>query len=426
MDDLFFQGRELGEKPLDENDVEFGAYLVRHSPRDPKRLIIVFNGSGLGAQNGRIEEFGATLLPSGVSVCFVQDRSPLWLAHDESPQVLDHLAALARGYDHVGALGVSMGASSAVGFAAHCPKVERVLAFAPQFSMSDPFIRFDDRFRIFNLGYGDQLHRIFDAPDRQARIVILYGTEDWRDLVHAGLYAVYGYDVGFVDGSDHQVAAFLKRSLRGNLLAPLGARFADFSAPFDYDAVADLVGDLLSRRVWSRDRGVGSDLQWRVLSEAAATSPQRPPSPEGMTDLARGRTTDQSSISRWSHGTAAEDSARAVSGVLTGGYSFHTGKEDRPWWSIDFGEDVVVRVVRIFNRLGEVKFSDRCIEFAIEVADEGSDWREVFRKIDRKPFGGADGRPFVWTPEAGLPARRLRIRLLDLGSLCYDQIEIFG
>ena len=413
---------------MNETDVEFGDYLVRHLPRDPERLIVVFNGSGLGAREGRIEEFGATLLPSGVSVCFVQDRSPLWLAHDESPRLLDHLAAVAGGYDHVGVMGTSMGASSAIQFSAHCPKVERALAFVPQFSMSDPFIRFDDRFRIYNLGYGDQLHRVFDDPDRQHQIVILFGTEDWRDLVHAGLYVVHGYDVGFIDGSDHQVAAFLKRSLRGNLLAPLGARFADFSAPFDYDAVAELLGDLVSRRVRSRDRGVGSDLRWRVLSEAAARSPSSPPPPEGMVNLGRGRgrATDQSSVSRWSRGTTAEDSAGAVSGVLTGGFGFHTGKEDRPWWSIDFGEEVVVRMVRIFNRLGEVKFSDRCIEFAIEVADEGSDWREVFRKIDRKPIGGADGRPFVWTPEAGIPAQRLRIRLLDRGSLHYDQIEIFG
>ena len=409
-----------------ENDVEFGDYLVRHSPRDPKRLIIVFNGAGKGAQEARIEEFGATLLPSGASVCFVQDRSPLWLAHDESPQVLDHLAALAWGYAHVGALGTSMGASSAIALAAQCSKVERVLAFSPQFSMSDPFIRFDDRFRIFNLGYGEQLHRVFDAPERQTQIVILFGTEDWRDLVHAGLYAVHGYDVGFVDGADHQLPNFLKRTPRGNLLAPLGARFADFSAPFGYDAVADVLGDLVSRRVSSRERGVGSERQWRVRSEAAAKSPQGPPPPEGMTDLARRRATDQSSISRWSRGTTAEDSAGAVSGVLTGGFNFHTGREDRPWWSIDFGEDVVVRVVRIFNRLGAMRFSDRCIEFAIEVADEDSDWREVFRKADHKPFGGADGRPFVWAPEVGVPARRLRIRLLDRGSLHYDQIEIFG
>ena len=411
---------------MNENDVEFGDYLVRHLARDPERLIIVFNGSGLGAREGPTEEFGATLLPSGVSVCFVQDRSPLWLAHDESPQVLDHLADLARGYHHVGVMGTSMGASSAVGFAAQCPQVERVLAFAPQFSMSDPFIRFDDRFRIFNLGYGDQLHRIFDAPECQARTVILYGTEEWRDLIHAGLYAVYGYDVGFIDGSDHQVAPFLKRSLRGNLLAPLGARFADFSAPFDYDAVAGVLGDLLSRHVSSRERGVGCELQWRMLSQAAAASPRGPPPPEGMVNLARGRATNQSSICRWSRGTTVEDSAGAVSGVLTGGFGFHTAKDDRPWWSIDFGEEVVVRVVRIFNRLGEMRFSDRCIEFAIEVADEGSGWREVFRKTDRKPFGGADGRPFVWTPEVGIRARRLRIRLPGKSTLHYDQIEIFG
>ena len=413
-------------KTLDKIDAEFGPYLVRHIPRDPTRLIVIFNGAGVGAERGRIEEFGATVLPLGVSACFVQDRDPRWLGHDEAPSVLDHVAALAAGYDHVGVLGTSMGASSAIALAAHGAKVERVLAIAPQFSMSSPFVAFDQRFRIYALGYPEQLTRTFDAPVRQDDILVLYGTEDWYDLVHAGLYAVYGYEVGFVDGANHMLTDVLKRSPRGNLLAQLGARFADFSAPFGYAAAAEVLGDLLSRQVVSRDRGVDGDLRWRQRSRAAITSVRRLPPPEGMADLTRGATTDQSSVSRWSRGTTAEDSAGAISGAPTGGFGFHTDVDDRAWWSIDFGETVVVRMVRIFNRLGAMAFSDRGVEFTIEVADTGPDWREVFRKADQKLFGGVDGRPFVWAPQEAVEARRLRIRRLDRGPLHYDQIEIFG
>ena len=411
---------------MDKIDAEFGPYLVRHIPGDPTRLLVIFTGAGVGAQSARIEEFGATVLPLGVSACFVQDRDPRWLGHDEASAVLKHVAALAEGYDHVGALGTSMGASSAIAFAEHGAKVERVLAIAPQFSLSSPFAAFDQRFRIYVLGYPEQLTRVFDAPSCQDKVLILYGTEDWADLVHAGLYAVYGYEVGFIDGADHMLTTVLKRSPRGNLLAELGARFADFSAPFGYAAAAEVLGDLLSRRVVSRDRGVDGELRWRQRSRAAFKSLQRPPPPEGMVDLTRGATTDQSSISRWSRGTTAEDSAGAISGVPTGGFGFHTDDDDSAWWSIDFGQATTVRMVRIFNRLGAMAFSDPGVEFVIEVADAGPDWREVFRKADLKLFGGVDGHPFVWAPQEGVQARRLRIRRLERGPLHYDQIEIFG
>ncbi len=411
---------------MDKIDTEFGPYLVRHIPRDPTRLIVIFNGAGVGAERGRIEEFGATVLPLGVSACFVQDRDPRWLGHDEAPAVLNHVAALAAGYDRVGALGASMGASSAIAFAEHGANVDRVLAIAPQFSMSSPFAAFDHRFRMYVMGYPEQLTRVFDAQSCQDKVLVLYGTEDWRDLVHAGLYAVYGYEVGFIDGADHVLTNVLKRSPRGNLLAQLGARFADFSAPFGYAAAAEVLGDLLSRQVVSRDRGVDGDLRWRQRSRAAVKSLQKPPAPEGMADLTRGAATDQSSVSRWSRGTTAEDSAGAISGAPTGGFGFHTDDDDHAWWSIDFGEMAVVRMVRIYNRLGALAFSEPGVEFVIEAADGGSDWREVFRKADLTLFGGVDGRPFVWTPQEGVEARRLRIRRLERGPLHYDQIEIFG
>ena len=405
---------------------ESGPYLVRHYPQDPERLIVVLTGGGFAAWDARIEEFRNTLSGLGVSMCFAMDRVPGWLMHRQAAEMMAHVAGIAAGYPHVGVMGESMGGSSAIVFSAHCPSVERSLAFSPQFSVADPFIRFDDRFKHLAERHTEESRVTFDAPGRERDTLVLFGAEDLLDLVHAGLYAVYGYDVGFVEDADHQVANSLKRNPDGNLLAPLAARFADFSRPFGYEAAKEILADRLSRRVATRDHGFDAERRWQARSEAARSTPRRLPPPEGLADLTQGAATDQSSVSRWSRGDSGEDSRRAITRSPRGRFAFHTDVEERPWWSIDFGRDVVVREVRIYNRMGTIGLSSQCVQFAIEVAGADGEWREVMRKSDRKLFGGADGHPFVWSPSQGVAARRLRIRLLGRGALHYDRIEIFG
>ena len=411
---------------MDATTAEFGPYVVRHYPSDPERLVIVFTGAGQDMAREPIEEFRNSLSGLGVSLCFVADRVPSWFSHEDTPAMLDHVTRLAAAYRHVGAMGESMGASGAIMFADRCDHLERVLAFAPQFSMADPFIRFDVRFYLKHELFRRQVYSTFDSPERSDRAVLLFGADDWADLVHAGMYGVYGYEIGFVEGADHLVPRWLKHSDRGNLLIQLLARFADFTLPFGYEAVQAVLGDLVSRKVHSRSFGVGELARWNARSDLAAASPRRLPAPEGLKDLAAGCRTDQSSVSKWSRGTSEQDSARAITHEPTGQFAFHTGADDPAWWSIDFGRPVVVRLMRIYNRMGEIKIGYRNVQFAIEVSDDGLDWREVFRKANRGLFGGADGEPFVWAPEAGLATSRLRIRLLGPGAMHYDRIEIFG
>jgi hypothetical protein len=410
---------------LSDTIADFGAYRVLHYPRDPDRLIVAFASAGRKGATRTTEEFRNSLWESGVSLCFVLDSYPSWYNHETTPLMLDHVAALALTYGHVGALGHSMGASGAIVFAAQCRQVERVLAFSPQFSLLDPFIRFDERFDEIHQIYPNQRYSMFHAPEQSGQIAVLYGTQDWADAVHAGVYAVLGYDVGFVQGADHQVPRALK-SAPGNLLVKLADRFADFSAPFGFDAVQAVLGERVSRHLSPREHWFDSISGGISGSEFALSASRRLPIPKHLTNLARGRATDQSSISRWSRGTTRDDSARAISHDPTGGFAFHTAEEDRPWWSIDFGEEVVVKLVRIYNRMDDSKSAGRCAQFAIEVSDGGAGWREVFRKQDQTLFGGVDGHPFEWTPEGGVAARSLRIRLLGRGPMHYDLVEFFG
>jgi hypothetical protein len=404
---------------------EFGSYVVRHYRRDPERLIVVF--ASAKEWGSPVEEFRTTLSPFDVSLCFIVDSKPTWLNHPETPEMLDHVAEIAAGYRHVGAMGESMGGSSAILFGGRCRDVDRVLAFSPQFSVANPLIQADSRFSHLGDAMSQQRYWTFDSRNTPRETVIIHGDEDWFDLVHAGLYAVYGYDVGFVRGAGHMVSRGLRDMPGGNALRAVAARFADFSAPFTYDSVAQVLPGQISRQVDSRRHGFESIKEWDRRFYAAAKSPQRPPPPEGLRDLTRGALTNQSSVSRWSSSQVTEeDSAGAISGRLTADFAFHTSSESRPWWSIDLGEETVVRMMRIFNRLYSMEAARRGADFAIEVSDDGSDWREVYRKNDHALFGGADGLPFVWAPVDGVPARRLRVRLLGWGQMHYDQIEIFG
>jgi len=236
---------------LDDSIASVGVYEVRHYPRDPDRLVVVFAGAGKKGAKSRTEEFRNSLWETGVSLCFVRDLEFCWYSHETARLLFDHLDQLSSTYPNVGALGHSMGASGAIICAAHCRRLERVLAFSPQFSMVDPFIRFDERFGDIGDFASKQRRPAFHAPGRSRRIVVLYGTQDWPDLVHAGAYAIHGYDLGFVEGANHMVPRDLKIAPEGNLLVELTAKFADFSAPFGYDAVKSVLGDRLSRHLTS-------------------------------------------------------------------------------------------------------------------------------------------------------------------------------
>jgi len=148
------------------------------------------------------------------------------------------------------------------------------------------------------------------------------------------------------------------------------------------------------------------------------------PKEGGGVNIAPGKRTRQSSASIQSFSLTPDENSRgAISGFCTGGFQFHTGANDHPWWDIDLGAITPVHEIRLFNRLDEC--AERSARFIISASDDGDKWAEVFTRTDPTPFGGADGKPFSWTP-AELATRYIRITLTDAPFLHLDQVAIYG
>ena len=150
--------------------------------------------------------------------------------------------------------------------------------------------------------------------------------------------------------------------------------------------------------------------------------------PPGLFDLTLGAQTDQSSVSRWSHNdTTQRDSANAIAKDFSSAYAFHTDQDETPWWSIDFGKRVIVKEIRIYNRIDDISCAARGSHFAIEAAFGPLPvWQEIARREGLGPFGIEGGTPFIWQSDAGVCTEMLRLRLLEPGIMHYRKIEVFG
>ena len=87
------------------------------------------------------------------------------------------------------------------------------------------------------------------------------------------------------------------------------------------------------------------------------------------------------------------------------------------------GEVVPITQVRLFNRLDDAR--DRFRDFTLSVSDDGRAWTIVLRKADGQPFGGVDGRPFIWAAPAGLSGRFVRISVEGRAIIDLDQVEVY-
>jgi hypothetical protein len=136
----------------------------------------------------------------------------------------------------------------------------------------------------------------------------------------------------------------------------------------------------------------------------------------------------QSSISPWSIGkTVAQDAALGNNGLISGRSSFHTDKENQPWWSVDLGGVHQVYGARIFNRLEQEALTMRGARFRIDVRGGATnEWLLVRMKNDESIFGGADGYPFIWVANKPVLAREVRVKLLTENFLHFEEIQIFG
>jgi hypothetical protein len=127
----------------------------------------------------------------------------------------------------------------------------------------------------------------------------------------------------------------------------------------------------------------------------------------------------QSSLSPWSVGPNEAD--RAVRGMRTGAFSFHTDNDDSPWLQLDFGEPRNFDEVLCFNRLDAC--SERAIGLVVEISVDGSSWVAI-GGADRVFGGSRDGDPLrIVFPRSC--SRYIRFRLPSRGCLHLDKVEVY-
>lgn len=146
-------------------------------------------------------------------------------------------------------------------------------------------------------------------------------------------------------------------------------------------------------------------------------------------NLALDRPARQSSLSRWSVKTppghldpTAHDARGATCGVLTGGFGFHTGLEEHPWWQVDLEQIRAVNEVRIFNSLTG---RERARRLSVYVSADEAQWSLVYRKDDDRVFAGVDD-PLSCKLQQPVSARFVRIVLDGLAPLHLDAVEVYG
>ena len=150
--------------------------------------------------------------------------------------------------------------------------------------------------------------------------------------------------------------------------------------------------------------------------------------------------------SRWEGLTdgvrSTNDANNALDGEKTGKFAFHTNQDNPAWWMVDFGSEIYVDYIKVYNRMDHE--SDRAIPFTVWLAPEGNepanryDWEKLAInkygsgfKTWNAPFGGVN--PDKTTESKGQPpakvligrnVRYLKIQLTKKEYLHLDQVEV--
>jgi hypothetical protein len=194
-----------------------------------------------------------------------------------------------------------------------------------------------------------------------------------------------------------------------------------------YDVLAS-DGDEGLRSLFERNfvgqYSINDPLQLETPSAGSCGIPAaKPPFP----NVALHKPADQSSVSQFSlRPTTTTDARGAVNGSITGAGSFHTDKEEAPWWKVDLAQIHLIKEIWIHNRLDHPVVARRFSEFVIDTTIDGVNWQRIYATDQPQVVGGADGDPFILKVMATIAARFVRITLCGTDWLHLDEVEIFG
>jgi FkbM family methyltransferase len=135
-------------------------------------------------------------------------------------------------------------------------------------------------------------------------------------------------------------------------------------------------------------------------------------------NIALGKRCSQSSrATEYQH----RDSDEAVNAEKNGNFSFHTQKEQNPWWQVDLGEIETVQEVRVFNRLDAAR--DRARTLQVLASTDAERWFMI-HDHGGYTFGGIDGRPLI--VRCNERARYIRLKCSDYTFLHLDGVEVYA
>lgn len=141
-----------------------------------------------------------------------------------------------------------------------------------------------------------------------------------------------------------------------------------------------------------------------------------------LTNVALHKQACQSSSTYWSK---PGESAAAVNGHKTGGFSFHTKHQDGAWWQVDLGCTYPLHSIVVYNYgPASSETARRASRMAVLLSADGLSWKHHY--TCREPFGGLqDNAPLVVTCD-DLPARFVRLQLLNSNYFHLDQVEVYA
>lgn len=192
---------------------------INFEPGSTRKVIVSFTGLQLrpGLGIGQKGEFWQTRMHEDKlhPIFYLHDKKNSWYEANY-PLILERLPALLKPFDEMAAIGNSMGGFAAIRFSGFLARCRQVIAFSPQYSLHpndvmgrDPrMMSYRSRVKEWNLG------NAWSAPNKRARYFIFFGADDAYDAWHAQSFQRVIDErarVYMIGGSDHDVAAMLKR-----------------------------------------------------------------------------------------------------------------------------------------------------------------------------------------------------------------------
>ncbi len=121
--------------------------------------------------------------------------------------------------------------------------------------------------------------------------------------------------------------------------------------------------------------------------------------------------------------TTRIDAAGGCDGVIDGGYGFHTGQAEDPWWQVDLGARRAIGRIVVWNRTDGSP--ERADHLRVLLSDDGREWRMAFANPGERFYGHTDGKPLC-VPLDDASARFVRLQGVGKNYLHLDEVEVFG